>query len=878
MRCVVGLCLWALLAAPLAGYATEPTIYAITSGPWSQVGTWSDCRVPKAGDSVLVPPGITVTYDVTPSATPPRFPLFQVQGTVEWATTRSTQMDVGLLLVEDGGTLRIGRADAPLPPDVTATIRLTDFPEVTYDHLHGQANLPPALHTHGGRLELYGAPHAVTWTRLAQNAPAGTTTLIVEDFLDDWRPGDRIVVSGTNKMYVKGQTAATRTYEVGACDVRTHDQWCLDPTTFQAEEATVASVGGTTLMLTAPLAQAHLGTAPRQAAVGLLSRNIVITSATPTGRRGHVMIAHGFVVPDTSPLPDPLPNPVTAILSQVEFAYLGRPEPGIYPVHFHRLGNNGVDSALLGSSIHHSKNLFVRVHTTNFLTVADNVGYDTLGHGFATEDGAEMHNRFINNLAMRTKAHPVKTNPNDPTDDNEGSGFWLNNPGNRLVGNMATDGEAWGYQIDPKTSYPDSSGIPQGVLVPVVDSYGKAMPPQKTTSIPLLEFTDNTSHGHYRGGAEVKNLDTATETRLTRYTAVNGRISNLSILSTRVALDTPTLLNGGPTWPGDFSYGDLIVYHPGNFAGVPLSLPPRHTFRGGRIDDLHVPYQFDGPLLLDSISLGKLRPTGYGDSRVIVVKGQPRFEQLVPHLTQSPLGSSTQHEVYLFDHDGPGKHVKLIPAGMVSADTLSYKPSRYWSPEITDSYQEAAFTGTDGPPLTLPLYLNIGNNQDVVNPAAGGHDQMVNGKRWRIDSLYTEPPAGFVLPRYGHDLFAISYGWASLPPLLDASIARLGPMVYKVDVPNGTYQVDLTFAELAFVDLSYLSNPGVGTRLFAVGLEGTQVETGIDVFAAVGNYAPLVKSFPVTVTDGQLTVWISQNGTLSALAVCRPDQVVGGRC
>ena len=70
---------------------------------------------------------------------------------------------------------------------------------------------------------------------------------------------------------------------------------------------------------------------------------------------------------------------------------------------------------------------------------------------------------------------------------------------------------------------------------------------------------------------------------------------------------------------------------------------------------------------------------------------------------------------------------------------------------------------------------------------------------------------------------------------------------YRFTVPNGTYRVDLGFAEL--------QQTKVGARVFSVGLEGANVLTNFDIVAAAGGrYIALDRSFLVEVTDGVLDI------------------------
>ena len=77
---------------------------------------------------------------------------------------------------------------------------------------------------------------------------------------------------------------------------------------------------------------------------------------------------------------------------------------------------------------------------------------------------------------------------------------------------------------------------------------------------------------------------------------------------------------------------------------------------------------------------------------------------------------------------------------------------------------------------------------------------------------------------------------------------------YRFAVPNGVYQVDLSFAELQLKK--------AGARVFSVSLEGTAVISNLDVFAAAGGQLVAYdRSFIVEVTDGVLDIgFLAQRG------------------
>jgi YVTN family beta-propeller protein len=73
-------------------------------------------------------------------------------------------------------------------------------------------------------------------------------------------------------------------------------------------------------------------------------------------------------------------------------------------------------------------------------------------------------------------------------------------------------------------------------------------------------------------------------------------------------------------------------------------------------------------------------------------------------------------------------------------------------------------------------------------------------------------------------------------------------LAYGFTVPNGTYTVKLHFAE------TWNGGQAVGSRIFDVLLENQLVLDNLDIFAEVGGYAALVKTFQATVADGQLNI------------------------
>src|SRR5262249_29643323 len=79
-----------------------------------------------------------------------------------------------------------------------------------------------------------------------------------------------------------------------------------------------------------------------------------------------------------------------------------------------------------------------------------------------------------------------------------------------------------------------------------------------------------------------------------------------------------------------------------------------------------------------------------------------------------------------------------------------------------------------------------------------------------------------------------------------------GSFTYEIQVANGTYRVELNFAEI------YSGITGPGQRVFDMSLEGQALPAlqNIDIYAQVGANAPLVIDQLVTVSDGSLSIQV----------------------
>ncbi|MBM3898536.1 MAG: G8 domain-containing protein [Gemmatimonadetes bacterium] len=411
---------------------------------WSDARAWPLGRIPAAGDTVVVPAGTLMRLDVSP----PALAGLDIQGVVEFERDMDLSLSTGFIRIE--GALRIGTLQAPYTK--RATITLTG--PTAGDAIPGMGTRVIGVFP-GGELTLIGETRTA-WTRLNASAPSGARTLTMRDDID-WRAGDRIVIAPSG----------------------------FEPT--QAEQRRISAVSGRTVTLETGLQHPHYGdlqliagrTVDERAEVGLLTRNIRIQGAgtgiidgvpqSADGIGGHIMILAG----------------ATASVLGVELANMGqRGKLGHYPIHWH-LAGAVPQQFIRNSAIWRSNNRCVTVHGTRQLEVRDNVCYDHLGHGYFLEDGGETQNALHHNLGVLSR-RPAVADRLLPSDDRPAT-FWVTNPDNSLIGNVAAGSDAFGFWY----ALPDN---PRGF------SAGQPDRPNRT---PLLAFTNNVAHSNRQTGLHV---------------------------------------------------------------------------------------------------------------------------------------------------------------------------------------------------------------------------------------------------------------------------------------------------------------------------------------------------------------------------------------
>ena len=236
--------------------------------------------------------------------------------------------------------------------------------------------------------------------------------------------------------------------------------------------------------------------------VAIYNRNIVLqggNSSLNTLFGGHIIIR---------------PN-TTSLVSGVELTRMGQQGYlGRYPIHWHKGNNYTYGNAVLqDSSIHHTFQRCLSIHDSNNTIVKNNVAFFIYGHCYFLEDATEMNNTFSGNLGALI-LDITGTQQIIPSDDHA-SVFWISNPSNYFINNVASGGR-FGYwfvmPFNPTNQVPSSTG---GLFIPTND------PLMFPRQLPLLSFTGNKGHSNREIGLmidDMEDINGLPDINLTQYT------------------------------------------------------------------------------------------------------------------------------------------------------------------------------------------------------------------------------------------------------------------------------------------------------------------------------------------------------------------------
>ncbi|MFE9629898.1 S8 family serine peptidase [Streptomyces sp. NPDC006463] len=172
------------------------------------------------------------------------------------------------------------------------------------------------------------------------------------------------------------------------------------------------------------------------------------------------------------------------------------------------------------------------------------------------------------------------------------------------------------------------------------------------------------------------------------------------------------------------------------------------------------------------------------------------------------------------------------------------------------------------PVLTVPVKVVVPRYQVALDAGSGSASTDALGDGWSPDRKYTAGSYGY----QGNS--SVQSTGRTITGTDEQRLfrnAREGMYEYRFDnVPNGTYTVELGFAEL--------SSTRPNKRVFDVLAEGAQVLPSLDISLEAGTYKALTRTYTVTVTDGVLNIrFVTHTGfgkpLLNSLRVTdRPDK------
>src|SRR4051812_36534519 len=446
--------------------AQQASSSAVKGGRWSDAATWADKKVTAEGALVTINEGMDVVLDVSP----PQLHGLTINGKLSFANNKDLELTTEWIMLH--GELEIGTEKAPHTRKATITFT-NDVKDEDISGVGGTNDkVDRGIMLMGGTLNLHG-DRTNTWTKLAKTAEAGSNSIQVLSAAG-WRVADEIVLASTD----------------------------FDPR--QAERRTISAISGNTITLDKKLDYMHFGKitydVDERGEVSMITRNIKLQASADAEQSfygGHVMAMASSKM----------------FVEGVEFNRMGQNLTlARYPIHWHLVGD-AKGQYIKNASLHDTYNRCVTVHGTNFLRVENNVTYNTVGHCFFLEDGAEHGNEFVHNLGIQTKCHTskecvptrlaaagesadfddrqaVRANGQASKDvllpsDNTVATYWITNPDNIFRDNVAAGSDSNGFWM----SLPEH---PQGKFEGTELS-AKTWP-RRT---PFKEFKGNVAHSNY---------------------------------------------------------------------------------------------------------------------------------------------------------------------------------------------------------------------------------------------------------------------------------------------------------------------------------------------------------------------------------------------
>jgi len=408
--------------------------------------------------------------------------IFEDKSNIE----KETILEAPYILVR--GHLQAGTIDQPFESKLRFVLtEFTDFPDthhnLTVDHDsintlfdHSMNFGDKAFVVYGGTISLCG-PREKMIAKLLKTVKSGTKRIRVEgDWTKVWKPGDHLAITSTAPLRSGGaakEFTLSSTKISGRHTTLFLDKKFIADTDFSNRKVKTRAYTGKKLSIktTARLFKLTRNIVIQGIPIGSDMTNFIGTNymnLKQDPRGGHFVVAH---------------TPKKQIIQGVEFSAMGQAGIlGRYPIHFHSCGNIDSGTILKYNSIHHSKQRCVVVHATNGLTIEGNAAFWAADHCYMTEDGYEHSNTFKGNIATNVEL----------------SAFWMANPSNELLDNIASNA-ASGFDIS-ETRHDRRNNFSFKHEIPCQKGgWGNSQGCTWSRFLPMAKFYGNIAHNVDRG-------------------------------------------------------------------------------------------------------------------------------------------------------------------------------------------------------------------------------------------------------------------------------------------------------------------------------------------------------------------------------------------
>ncbi len=284
----------------------------------------------------------------------------------------------------------------------------------------------------------------------------------------------------------------------------------------------------------------------------------------------------------------------------------------------------------------------------------------------------------------------------------------------------------------------------------------------------------------------------------------------------------------------------------------------RYTLNGD--DPTESSALYDGPIAVTATTTVKARAYAAGlEASAIASRTYTRTEPpVLTTVTVSPQSATV----------APGGTFTFAAVGLDQyGDTLDPQPSTSWSVDSAQSIDAAgAFTAGPNPggPYTVTATMTAGTHTVTATAritVAAVHIRMNAGENvvdgWEAQGPFVSGGANFTTTAAIDTTAASDPG----PEALYQSFRRAEPSFTYAELSNGDYLVRLHVTEPNDVP--------VGRRGMDIVIEGTPVETGLDIVAVAGEpRVAVIREHQVTVSDGNGMTIALENGSGNDAFVC----------